>query len=116
MEAEQFEQTTDDGLDLATRLERYRRIAGRWTMTDLAEQSGVDLTIISRLESGRRKSASYDVIMRLANAFNLKPLELVPLDPPLKPRHFVSRLRTDLSDSTSLAEPSDPPPPDAETV
>lgn len=59
-------------------LRKYRRIAGL-TQEQLAAKSGVDATIISRLENGRRARASYDSIVRLARALNLEPTELLPV-------------------------------------
>jgi len=60
-------------------LKKYRRIAGL-TQGQLAKKSGVDVTIISRLESGARQTASYESIVRLARALNLEPEELIPVD------------------------------------
>ena len=65
-------------------LERYRRIAGL-TQAQLADKSGVDASIISRLERGTRRRASYDSIVRLARALNLAPEELVRADDPAAP-------------------------------
>lgn len=64
-------------------LKKYRRIAGL-TQAQLARKAGVDVTLISRLESGQRQTASYETIVRLARALNLEPDELVPVtfDPP----------------------------------
>ena len=60
-------------------LKKYRRIAGL-TQEQLAEKAGVDASIISRLERGTRRRASYDSIVRLARALNLEPEELVSAD------------------------------------
>jgi transcriptional regulator with XRE-family HTH domain len=57
-------------------LKKYRRIAGL-TQRGLADKSGVDVTLISRLERGARQTASYESIVRLARALNLEPEELV---------------------------------------
>lgn len=59
-------------------LKKYRRIAGL-TQDQLAKKSGVDKTLISRLERGQRQTASYESIVRLARALNLEPEELVPI-------------------------------------
>jgi transcriptional regulator with XRE-family HTH domain len=59
-------------------LKKYRRIAGL-TQEQLARKSGVDATLISRLERGDRRRLSYDNIVRLARALNLEPEELVPV-------------------------------------
>lgn len=60
-------------------LKKYRRIAGL-TQTQLAKKSGVDVTLICRLESGERQTASYENTVRLARALNLEPEELQPVD------------------------------------
>ena len=62
----------------AMELKKYRRIAG-FTQEQLARKSGVDATLISRLERGDRRRLSYDNIVRLARALNLEPEELVPV-------------------------------------
>jgi transcriptional regulator with XRE-family HTH domain len=59
-------------------LKKYRRIAGL-TQGALAKKSGVDVTLISRLERGERRTASYESIVRLARALNLEPEELSPV-------------------------------------
>jgi transcriptional regulator with XRE-family HTH domain len=63
-------------------LKKYRRIAGL-TQDQLAKKSGVDKSLISRLERGRRQTASYESIVRLARALHLEPEELVPVTPTL---------------------------------
>lgn len=60
-------------------LKKYRRIAGL-TQGELAKKAGVDVTLISRLERGRRQTASFESIVRLARALNLEPEELIPVD------------------------------------
>jgi transcriptional regulator with XRE-family HTH domain len=60
-------------------LKKYRRIAGL-TQAQLAKKSGVDVTLICRLENGERQTASYESIVRLARALNLEPEELQPVD------------------------------------
>jgi len=57
-------------------LKKYRRIAGL-TQQQLADKSGVDATLISRLERNLRQTASYESVVRLARALNLEPEELV---------------------------------------
>jgi transcriptional regulator with XRE-family HTH domain len=61
-------------------LKKYRRIAGL-TQEQLANKSGVDKSLISRLERGQRQTASYESIVRLARALKLEPEELVPVKP-----------------------------------
>lgn len=62
-------------------LKKYRRIAGL-TQQGLAQKSGVNATLISRLERGVRPTASYESIVRLARALNLEPEELVEVSLP----------------------------------
>jgi len=64
----------------AMELEKFRRIAGL-TQEQLAAKSGVDATVISKLERGKRLRGSYDSIVRLARALNLEPEELQPTGP-----------------------------------
>jgi transcriptional regulator with XRE-family HTH domain len=70
-------------------LKKYRRIAGL-TQTQLATKSGVDVTLISRLERGERQTASYESVVRLARALNLEPEELMPVDFESKPSRLVA--------------------------
>jgi transcriptional regulator with XRE-family HTH domain len=62
-------------------LRKYRRIRG-WTQIELGAHAGVDPTVISRLESGKSRTASYETVVRLARALNLEPEELVPVGQP----------------------------------
>ncbi len=59
-------------------LKTARRIAGL-TQQQLAEKAGVDDSLISRLERGDRKTASYESIVRIARALNVEPEELFPV-------------------------------------
>jgi transcriptional regulator with XRE-family HTH domain len=70
-------------------LKKYRRIAGL-SQTQLAKKSGVDVTLISRLERGERQRASYESIVRLARALNLEPEELSPVELGSKPSRPVA--------------------------
>jgi len=63
----------------AMELKKYRRIAGL-TQEQLASKSGVDVTLISRLERGQRLKARYETIVRLARALNLAAEELEPIE------------------------------------
>jgi transcriptional regulator with XRE-family HTH domain len=60
-------------------LKKLRKVAGL-SQAELARRSGVDITIISRLESDPDRLASYENVVRLARALNLEPEELVPVD------------------------------------
>jgi transcriptional regulator with XRE-family HTH domain len=75
-------------------LKKYRRIAGL-TQGQLAKKSGVHVTLISRLERGQRRTASYESIVRLAHALNLEPEELLPVEigsePMLAPADNIKR-------------------------
>lgn len=62
-------------------LKIYRKVAGL-SQKQLALKSGVDHTLISRLERGQRLKARYETIVLLARALNLEPEELMPV--PLK--------------------------------
>jgi len=71
-------------------LKKFRRIAGL-TQEQLARKSGVDASLISRLERGSRRRLSYDNIVRLARALNLEPEELVPVAPKPAAEDAVTR-------------------------
>jgi transcriptional regulator with XRE-family HTH domain len=55
------------------------RTAAKLTKTELAQASGVDLSIISRLESRKRLRASYETTVRLARALGVEPEQLAPV-------------------------------------
>lgn len=59
-------------------LTKFRK-AANLTQTELAEASGVDLSIISRLESRKRRGASYLTTLRLARALGIEPEQLQPV-------------------------------------
>ena len=59
-------------------LKKLRKVTGL-TQQEFAEKAGVDVTLICRLERGRRQTASYATIVRLARALNLEPEELLPV-------------------------------------
>lgn len=67
----------------AMELKKYRKVA-RLTQEQLARKAGVDVTLISKLESGQRLRASYPSIVRLARALNLEPEELLPVPAKVK--------------------------------
>lgn len=73
----------DTGRRQAMDLKKFRRIAGL-TQEQLARKAGVDVTLISRLERGRRRRLSYDNMVKLARALNLEPEELQPVELPEK--------------------------------
>jgi len=62
----------------AMELAKFRRIAGL-SQQKLADKSGVDIAVISRLERGLKREPSYQTVIRLARALHLEPEELVPL-------------------------------------
>ena len=55
------------------------RTAAKLTQTELAQASGVDVSIISRLESRKRRGASYITTVRLARALGIEPEKLAPV-------------------------------------
>lgn len=55
---------------LGDRVKVWREKKG-WGLRDLARASGVDVSLISRLESGERQSVSLDAAMKLARALGL---------------------------------------------
>lgn len=58
---------------------RLARKIARLTQAELGRRAGVDPTIISRLEAGKRESASYETIVKLARALNVSPEDLFPV-------------------------------------
>jgi len=47
-----------------------------WTQKDLADRSGVDISVISNIERGERKALLKDnILLKLANGFNLTSME-----------------------------------------
>ena len=77
----------------AMELKKYRRIAGL-TQKQLAQRSGVDETLISRLERGQRTKARWITIARLARALNLEPGELEPIPPATEDEEAANRSPT----------------------
>lgn len=75
----------ETGRTQAMELKKFRRIAGL-TQEQLARKAGVDPTLISRLERGLRRGASFDTIVRLARALHLEPEELLPVAPKRRPK------------------------------
>ena len=61
----------------AAKLRFYRRLAGFTTQQQFADAADVDVTLISRIETGARRSASYENVVLLARALHLAPEELV---------------------------------------
>jgi transcriptional regulator with XRE-family HTH domain len=58
---------------------RLARKIARLTQAELGRRAGVDPTIISRLEAGKRESASYETIVKLARALNVSAEDLFPV-------------------------------------
>lgn len=50
------------------------------TQADLAIKSGVDRTVISRIERGEIKRPSWEIVARLASALNVRPEKLFPVN------------------------------------
>lgn len=60
-------------------LKTARKIA-RLTQRQLAEKVGVDTSLISQIESGRRlQTTSFETVVRMARVFNVLPEELAPV-------------------------------------
>lgn len=57
-------------MTLGDRLKLWREKKG-WGLRELARQSGVDVSLISRIESGDRQTISLDAAMKLAMALGV---------------------------------------------
>lgn len=66
-------------------LDTARRLLG-WTQANLAAKSGLKVTAISDLETGRTESPGYATVMRIVGALRrgglqgLKPEDIFPVD------------------------------------
>lgn len=71
------------------------RLAQKWTLERLAELSGVSISALSKIENGQ-VSASFDTIVKIAQAFRLTFAELFTstLTEPAPKSHFVAGRRT----------------------
>src|SRR4051794_34130681 len=85
---------------LATVLRRAREERGL-SIRQLAEASGVDEGVISRMESGETKSPQRDSLTRLSKALRVEPTELYqasglqkPQDLPSLPVYFRQRYKS----------------------
>jgi len=56
---------------------RELRTVRRWSQAELARQSGVDQSVISRLESGETLAVSFKNLEKLADALSCDPGYLV---------------------------------------
>lgn len=75
----------DDGLQaVGARLRALRQHRG-FTLTDLAERTGISLSTLSRLESGERRAA-LELLMPLAQLYGVTLDSLVGRDVPVDPR------------------------------
>ena len=57
-------------MHIGQRIQRRRQQLG-WTQEDLARESGVPQSAISRIEKGQRKNPGADVIRRLARSLGV---------------------------------------------
>ena len=57
-------------MPIGQRIQRRRQQLG-WTQEDLARESGVPQSAISRIEQGQRKNPGADVIRRLARSLGV---------------------------------------------
>ena len=64
------------------RLRQFRE-ARDWTQEDLAERSGVNRAVISRVERGEKRRILSDHLLMLARTLNIRPEQLVENPPPL---------------------------------
>jgi transcriptional regulator with XRE-family HTH domain len=64
------------------RLRQFRE-ARDWTQEDLAERSGVNRAVISRVERGEKRRILSDHLLMLARALRIRPEQLVEHPPPL---------------------------------
>ena len=51
---------------------KARRLACRWSQSELARRSNIDPTAICRLESGQRRTISYRTAIDLSTVFNCR--------------------------------------------
>lgn len=58
-------------------LKTARKIA-RLSLQELSRRARVDVTLLSRLESGERTSARYETVIRIAQVLGCDPEELFP--------------------------------------
>ena len=63
-----------------TMLKELRKKQGL-TQEQLAEISGVDQTVISRIETEEIRRPRWEIVARLARALSVKPEKLFPVDP-----------------------------------
>lgn len=85
---------------MVIKLRKHRLAAGFQSPTALAEKSGVDVSIISRLENGAT-SASYETLVRLAHALGIPVEELAPVDLRTRRRKGSRRARREPSPPTT---------------
>lgn len=56
---------------------RGSRLAKRWTLTRLAEESGISISYLSKLESGRAREPTMPILFKLALALGITTDSLV---------------------------------------
>ncbi len=79
-----------------------------WTLEDLAERSGVNFTVINRIELGKTKEPKRATLAKIARAFGWSPrqiFEAVPvqgfaIDLSIRKRTEPSRLRDGLRETS----------------
>lgn len=59
-------------------LRTARRIA-RMSQAELSRQSGIEQTVISKIELGKIRNPSHETVVRLARALNVGAEELFPV-------------------------------------
>ncbi|SHK91885.1 helix-turn-helix domain-containing protein [Alicyclobacillus tolerans] len=50
---------------------RYLRLQRHWTLATLCQRTGISMSHLSAIEKGGRKNPSFDVVCRIAHAFDL---------------------------------------------
>lgn len=70
-------------LDFGARIKTMRQERG-WTLEQVAGQSGLSISALSKIENGQ-VSASFDTIVKIANAYGLNFGELFTAEPPAAP-------------------------------
>lgn len=87
-------------MTLGKKIVKLRKLYG-WTQEDLAVQSGLKRSHISRLEKDDFRKPSADSLFRLAQAFRIQPRELFhalgyPVDEVYPPTDLVEKLDIDI--------------------
>ena len=77
---------------IALRLKELREVNG-WSQAELARRSGVNQSVISRLESGDTRSVSFENLERLARSVGCDPGYLIVRTEPASLHRKATRRR-----------------------